>query len=555
MGTSINKRKNGFNFSVILLFGILCALTMRSLSSSRTHLVPINDEPFFIEIARDFSARGNTIDVAKAYFKGEINEDIRHPLHPILMSFLIDQSPKDFTRSKLLSLFLALLLTLCVFLFSSKIWGPQIGIAAAAMVGLSPITSALSQEILSDILFTIFYFYALTQLIHKPSSRHWILFGIAAGLGYLTKGNSHFLFVSALVVGLYIYKLNFFLKPYFYLAVASFCISASFLLVRNIIVWGAPLHNRNNKIFWVNSRETYLQLFHTPEWDNIGFGWYFSHHSFSEAFFHFWNGFKASLAMLAFSASQGPKKNPIFLVCSGLIIFGCAIIGGRERWKSGEKQEVLALVSSNLVLFLLFSWYLQGQEAHWRYTFPIAISFFPWAILGAIKIAEPVLTRVKKTNQSPFRAINWMIGIFSLLIVLNNASALKHNPINFWAVPAFWSDISSWICENRPSSKILVDNRSRYSPWERCRVSREQYPFWIPKKTLSDFAERQNISVTLLEGSLIEKDPYQEKYGPWDKKGPISFLDWPRCFSDNNEPSFLLIYSMDCSEHTSQFTQ
>lgn len=245
--------------SRLLLFGILGAvlltITLRSLVVSRARLVPVNDEVCFLDLACDFHVRGGPIATMRDYFFGRCTEELRHPLYMLFLSTFCDNTPSDFPRSKLFSLLLMLLLIVVTYYLVTIHWGWQTGLMSAVFLGLSPAATLLSQEILVDILFGFFYFSALVLLLKEDSRKNWVLFGVCSGLAYLTKGNGYFLFASAAVVGFLRHRWTFFKRLDLYIAVLAFVATASFLLVRNIKVFGAPFYNRNNIIFWLVSHQ------------------------------------------------------------------------------------------------------------------------------------------------------------------------------------------------------------------------------------------------------------------------------------------------------------
>ena len=69
------------------------------------------------------------------------------------------------------------------------------------------------------------------------------------------------------------------LRPHLYAAVAGFLVVASFLLWRNRIVYGNPLHNFNDRPLWLDSWEQTWAYLHSSEWKQIGPRWYLQRHS------------------------------------------------------------------------------------------------------------------------------------------------------------------------------------------------------------------------------------------------------------------------------------
>ena len=529
---------------LLLLLGL--SLTARSLDLSRRHLIPFNDEVAYLDLARDFAERGGVLKTVRDYATGVCRDDKRHPLYLLLLTPLMQKDAQDFANAKLVTLSTALFLLGLVFFLARRQWGTRIALVSAAMTALSPATARLSADVIGDVLFSAFYFSAVMLIIKNDRLRTWGCFGAAVGLAYLSKGSGYFLFVSAVACGLWSFRLGFFKKPHLYIALGTFLFVAGFLLLRNTIVWHHPLYNFNNKIFWIDSwRDSYFMA-QSPEWDSIGLKWFLSKNDLPAIAARFVRGFQAMTGLLIMAAAVGPlSKAGTFI--TGCLVVGFALVGLTQRWRSGHQREVWGIGSVAAVLFLLFSFQTAGVDNQWRYAYPIAITFFPMAIFG-------VLQFLPSTFRSD-RFLTLGLAMLATVYIGVHRSGFAVNPLNFWAVPGFWNETSSWIQSHGNANGFLINNASRYSTWDCCRDQRKIFPYDVPADVLQSFVRSENVSVALVDQSVLHFDPFQEKYGVSDAHGPLTFIGWPRCFHDTAAPSHFLIYARSCPSEGKSLAQ
>jgi 4-amino-4-deoxy-L-arabinose transferase-like glycosyltransferase len=527
----------------VLILAML-ALCARSLSLSRQHGFPTYDEVAHIEQARDFAARGGVLPTAACYLRGACTDDKRQPLYGLLLAPFTTGAPRDFAQAKLVSLACALLLVASVFLSSRRLWGDGTALATALAVALSPQAVLLATVVRADALFTALYCASLLALVRWGGRRRgWAAFGFLAGLAYLTKGNGYFLFASALACGLARHRLRFFLRAELYLAAAVFMATASFLLWRNLLVWGNPLQQYNNKAIWLDSAGAFCDLPTRAVWAAVGPRWYFQHHTLWQAGQRLALGLRDVGWTLLKGFAVGTTSYPGWLL-SALGMAGLALAGIRDRWRSGAREEVIAPAAAGGALLAAFAWATPATGANLRYIFPIAVSFLPFAALGARSWLGPSLTR----RLSPQRARGLGLAAAAAVCALScwpARNGLAADPRRYWEVPQHWAATSRWIQEHVDPAGFLIDYISTYSTWDRCRDLRRVYTFSSPDAQIADFLRRNGIHHVLVDRDTARQEPApaQAKYGRHDEYGPVSFLGWPRCFHDTLKPSTYLIYS------------
>jgi hypothetical protein len=523
---------------LLILTGI--CFYLKSVNSSRSHPVALYDEVAVLDLARDFNDRGSLIQVVKDYFHGQVREDNRHPLYPMILSGFIKHEAVDFAKAKILNLAVGLMLILGVFFLSQSLWGAEVGCLSALFLGVSPAMIYLSSQATPDLLFAGLYFVSLAILMRfSERCLAGLAYGVMCGLAYLTKGNGHFLLLPALVLGLWNHQRAFLKKPHFYMVLFGFALTSSFLIFRNLLVFHDPFHNVNGKVFWLDRWSDYYLLSSGPEWGRVGLSWYLSHHSFAEILLRLFHGIQSTGMMLLLSMGPGPRSA---LAASGVMLLVLALYGLVLKWRDGHRSQVMVVASMGCLFFLLFSWYDQPVHANVRFIFPVAVSFIPFSSIGIISLYGFIRTKLAKA-PNPRVLIVAMVSLVGLLNITFDRNAFVINPLHLSYFPTEWQETSQWIREHMKDEEFLLNNQSGFSQWDCCRDRRKNYPFEIPGEILGNYMLKSGIKYVLVDQSLVGSDPFKEKYGVFDEYGPTTFLGWSRCYHDHQKPSLFLIYS------------
>lgn len=520
---------------------LLIILSARSLQKSKQRFFPVHDEVTYLDLARGVANAG-LLDSIGDYYTGKNVEDKRSPFYVLLLSTFMERTPQDFTRAKLFSLVQCLLLVCIVHFFCWRRWGPLVAWGMSVTLCISPILTLFSQQVLADIFFSAFYFCCLILVSSDQKSwRTWALAGIFAGLTYLTKANGHFVWIGMAAAGIYDLGWRFFKRPAF-VAALGFAATASFLLVRNTIVWGTPFYNINNKVIWLDHWSQYWVLPTLPVWEEVGLRWYLQHHTFAQMAARFINGGQNILTGLIDCFSIGPA-HPLAMFMTGCVALGLSLYGMTLQWKKGARREVLCVASVGLVLLAAFAWGEAPMGINHRYIFPIALTWMPFAWLAIGSLSGGYLTSIPKhigVTLASLAVAGAAVG------VTLSKKAVFSNPIEFWSIPPFWGQASEWITENTNDKPVLVSYFSVFSRWHCCRDTNEPFGYELPDHEIKAHIQRKNVHFAMVDQTVIDKDPSQQKYGPRDEHGPTTFLGWPRCFNDSFTPSVFLIYGEAC---------
>jgi len=529
---------------LVPLILLLCLVQVigSSLEKSQEHTFPIYDEVVYLENAREIREKGGILRSVLSYIKGEDVKSFRHPLNLFLLSIFTSRSPTDFTFGKLLSLFQCLILISLVIILSKRMWGAGVGLLSGLLLSFSPTTTHLSHFLLVDILFSIFYFLFLAQLITSSDRLNkWCLVGCWIGLAYLSKGSGHFLFISVLVVGIYRWRAGIFKRKEIYICIFSFLAVSSFLLIRNSIVFGGPFHHVNNNVFWLDSQdEVFIHgLFGT--FSQVGPQTYFQRHDLLDALIRFGLGLKKSFSLLFLALGVSSFGKPGDSVI-GAVFFLLSLYGFSIQWKKGHKESVLAVGSIFIFFFSTFSFFIEQAD---RYIYPLAVSLVPFVSIGILQLGARIIKIRKPPKKILWPACACVVLLIGAVTFQYRAQAAAH-PLHFYRIPGNWKETGDWIKANQKDEKYASNTWSYFSTWYCCPDKREVFPFLISRSLFQKFMEKENLRTILLDQPWVQGDPFRDKYGPLDQFGPTSMMGLERCYHDDRQPSRFLIYSDFC---------
>lgn len=524
-----------------LLALALCALAARAVQFSRDHPFPFYDEAGNLDQARGFAQEGGLGALVRDYATGRCLEDYRHPLYLMALTPFMRNEPADFARAKIAGLACALLVVVSLFLLCRRLWGENVALAAAAAAALAPMTAGLSQNLTEDVLFAALYGAAILTLGgfgDEPAA--WTAFGFLSGLAYLAKGDGHFLLLAALAVGLWRHGPRFLRGRSWLLALGGFAAGGSFLFVRNVLVWGNPFHNANTRVVWLDDWTQVWRLSGSAEWSRVGASWYFQRHDAAQAVARFINGIRPCVSDLLACLAVGPRAT-VAQAASSWSMAGLSAVGLRDSWRRGRREYVLAVLVPGAALFCAFVWFAK-VSANPRHLYPIAVSLFPAAALGA----RALYRRWKSSLASVPDVARAALAVYCVALVAGAARGPR-DPRTLWRVPPGWGETSRWIARHVDARGYLIDDWSIYSNWDAGRYTARPYPMSASSAEVRAYVEREKISAAVVDMHLWKVRAHDDKYGALDAHGPTSFLGWPRCGYAPEYPSAFLTFARNCS--------
>jgi 4-amino-4-deoxy-L-arabinose transferase-like glycosyltransferase len=561
-------------FAVGLIALCLAAVTAQTLGLGALRLQPRYDEVHYIAVARDYQRLGGVAGAVACHLEGRCLEDNRPPLYEFLLTLFAHDAPSFYAEAKLITLATTFLLFAIIFAITWRRFSPRHAVASVVILALLPTLGEVSSGVLGDPLFAAAIFAAVAAIgsCQARGALAWLGTGALIGLAYLTKGNGHLLFLALLGVAAALDRRRLVRSGRPYVALCGFVAVSSFLLWRNVRVFGSPFHNFNDRPLWLDGWEDVWRLMRTPEWARIGPAYYLHHHSVFALGWRIVRGLGQTFGVLLYSFGLGIRAGtPIQLlpttaaviarVATGAGMAALAAAGLVARWRAGRRAEVLAALHGCGWLVLAFAVGGQGVGGvATRFMLPIVGVLVPYAAHGFLDGLLPWLSA---------RAPRWAIAraavvVASAALVIKLfwfAPALARDPRLAYDVPSRWAETSAWFATHlEPGERYAFPFGSVYSTWDRPRPdpdARWVYTFRVPA------AEMEHV---LAEGVPATIEPRRE--GPprpvtkifvdredkgfasfedklsatTDAHGPLGFLGWSRCFADGDRPSRFLVF-------------
>ena len=209
---------------------------------------PGDDGAIYIEGARSIKeGRGYVIDFIRRYnrYDGITNNKITHPGYwypPIYPAFIamIFCFKESLLMVALANAILSGVLIVLIFTFVTKLFNRKSGLLAAILIMVNPMIHRYSICILSEMLYVIFAtltFYLLAIKKEEQKLQYTIMAGFLASATFLTRYIGIFVILSGLIWLL----INKKVRSSMIFAIVCLCITGSWFLLRNYILFNDPL--------------------------------------------------------------------------------------------------------------------------------------------------------------------------------------------------------------------------------------------------------------------------------------------------------------------------
>lgn len=296
-----------------------------------------------------------------------------HPIFPYLLSCYF---PKSFEQAKIFNLIISTFILIILFFLSQKLFGDLVAILSIFLLSFNSCFQSEAIFVSCEPLLLLFTFLSCYYIFTGfKDEKNWLLAGFYTGLAYLTKGTGILILLSFILFGI-ITKL--FKKQFFYYFILIFLITASPLIIRNIIVFKEPFYNINTKyVMWTDSWTEFLNLQkqgqHLPTIVD-----YFKTHSLKQAFLREIQGisimvnvFIASFRLIFIEPFTSTIKVNVLLsffrTLVNLFLFILFVFG---ILKLNNKQEKTFFIILFSLFFFSFAWYYKIFYAL-RFIFPL----------------------------------------------------------------------------------------------------------------------------------------------------------------------------------------
>jgi len=538
----------------LILALVTLIFSAEALKVSATRLYPNYDEIDYLALGRQVARNGGVVGTVRCYLQGRCLEDNRPPLYQLLLSPVLDETPAAFARAKLFSLAIGLGLIALVWAITRRVMSAPAALAAAVLVGLMPVMADYAARLMHDVLFAGLTFAAVYAMVacQDRGAIAWSGAGALIGLAFLTKGSGHLLWLPLFATSLYRHRRALPRRLGLYAALVAFAAVAFFLLWRNWVVWHAPFHNINAGEVWLDRWSEVWVMRLSPEHRQLGLGWYLRHHSILDLVLKVGKGVGQVVGLFIYTAGVG-FWNPVARVVTGLGILVLAGLGLRRRWRAGRQVEVVAVLSTVGAYALALTLGTSGAPGpQVRYVLPYVLLLVPYA---ALELCEGALPRLRARFTSPQRRAEVAVlamfaalaALLSLRLALGASVALRTDPRTLYAVEPRWRETSEWLSHAlAPGERFALPYMSRYSTWDLPRPdldARWPFSFGVAAPSLLGYLEKQGIRKVLIDTADSGWAEYADKLGRQvDAKGPLAFLDWPRCFADEPAPSRFMIF-------------
>lgn len=390
------------DFVWLLVVAILCygAITSRFCIWNREADA---DQADYLRVAREIAELGGPSRLVGALWRGEFVEANRHPLFVAPLSL-----HPTLSVGKALSVAFGALLFLTMAWHARSMYGPLVGGVTAVLVGVNFAILYAGSLVSCETL--LGWCVAIAWMAYPAHKKEYtagraLAVGIALGLAYQAKASAFFLWTLA--------ALGWSLRGRRRL-IGVACLAGGFvavtgpLLVRNVRVYGQPLHSFNNQLLFAESFDEGIA---EPDLGVIGNARrYLARHSWREVL---WDRGIGGLGYETFTLFRalGPAPLDSARAIFGVLLGTCALAEiclGKE-----QPERSRLLVAWTVVFWLFFAWYAPIAASD-RFLVPLVGLLLELAAAGGVRSAALAF--------GPERIRRWVL-IFATLYALGALTA------------------------------------------------------------------------------------------------------------------------------------
>ena len=413
------------------------------------HTHPYYDDVGFLDLANQVHDRGGPVALLKGLYAGTWTEDNRNPLYVGVLSMVAGRDRGFHTRGRILTILLGVLALLAWWRTVRRHAGPAPALILAGFLAASECFIDYSGRESAEPLLLLLWALAVGAILDgEKDPRRWLWAGAYAGLAQLDKGSGIFL-VFCFGVALLLWRGPRALRdPSAWGMGAAFVAAASPLLVRNLRVYGSPLHHWNNRLVWIDRLPDYAEIYAPRAFERLphGFRDWASRTSWHELWFGRGVMGVAETAVhlgdsMSFVAPSplGPLHLPGVVL--GFVLMLLAIHLLYRAAKSFARTFLLFQAAFFIAFFFFFS--VAGGSS--RYVFPMTLCLY--AVLAVALAAHP-------------RWLRRWAAVGGLCVIL----ALVFDPFPRRVRPGY-SEAGAWLeAHLRPGEAYAVDSRSQLEP-------------------------------------------------------------------------------------------
>ena len=388
-------------FFLVLVVAVFLIVGLDFLNKARDPA--FEDTGSYLEGALFIKENGGVSGFLPMCLTGKFKIAEQHPLPLLLLSTFASRDLSFFTEAKLLSLFIGLLFVVVLFFATKNLFGQSVAFLSSFLMVFNIAFLVRSSNVTVEPLLMLFlllsWFFMVKGL---DSNRLWILAGISTGLAYMTKGPAISMIPIFVISNLIIFRLRILKNLYFWLFFLFFLLSASPLILRNVIVYSSPFYEGiNPHVFWLDSFGEFSKYLLSVNWSQHTYNTvsnmptlhsYLQTHSFEEIVKRIIGGAIGEFKLLVNGLNLLiiPKGRMYF----SLILFFFFLIGLISEIR---KKRTIYTIAVLLVFFIPFAWIYQVLPVV-RYVTPIIPFMVIYSSLGVIETIRYLDSRLSRSS-------------------------------------------------------------------------------------------------------------------------------------------------------------
>ena len=469
---------------LLLLFVALAALRAWDLP------FPFYDDVAYLDTASRIHEAGGVPWLLHALFDGSWTEENRNPLYLGLLSIFAGRDLGFHLRAQILGIALGMLALLAAWWTARVRFGQLTALWFAALLACSETLIAWSAREACEPLLFLFAALAFAFLLQDaPKLRALFFAGVFSGLAQLCKGTGIFVaFAALLALGLQaiprrsttVDKVAPALPTRARILSTAALIGGVFtgglpLFVRNLIRFGSPLHNHNDKFLWIDPLDDFSEVFAPGAMAKLDRGLLAYLHSLTpeRALVRAGRGLGETLVHLGDSMSLvSPRPfGPVHIawIVAGIVAAGFSL---RLIWRAHRSFARTFLLVHTAFNFAFFAFY-NAVSGSSRYLLPAALGLLlPLARFLASRVErreEELVSRKDAKTLSEDRgfgsgnaAPSTKIAISAMALAVLLAVAL--DPRTHAAPPGFAEVFEKVRATVSPGETFAIDSRSHLQP-------------------------------------------------------------------------------------------
>jgi len=512
-----------------------------------------NDEPDYLEGALLIRDYGGPAKFISYLVSGTYAEARKHPLYMFMLSFFAKPDLSFFVEAKFFNFVLGGVLLVTSFFVMKGMFNTLAAVYFSLILSLNEFILTETSFVVPDnlmillILLSAFFYYSGFKEESRKQLKYWVLGSVFCGLAYLTKPNGIFILGAFGLSSLVLYRKSILHLKNFYVALATFLLLVSPLLVRNVVLYRNPFYNNNATLLWIDNRQERRApnfLENPPTFIE-----YFSHQS-------------AVLELETFAVDS----------VKILSNFSMLVLFGEWRWRYSFLLILAALLaialdkdkkrSIFLGIFFVFSYlffsYNFKVSPHYRHVMPII--FIP---VGFISLSvRRGLGRIRNGGSLLYMCLVVSIALAGL--ALGFSKMYSEDRLNMHVfegqvdLPAPYTITRQWLLDNvKPQDKFVIglDDNYMFFWYTKTRGERIVQPYFLSMDDFQSYVKSGKVNYVVLGSQTVNSFP--EIYGDYFQKMPgsgdyIKFiktpLDWSLVLKypyENNNNFRTLIYNVE----------